>query len=255
MHKKGPVLFLGREDAGSNIKVPIPTEDGNGRIMWQQEWVMNELMKKKSQVLANSVTLKSCGVNSRCDGSGRAGGCESRVAYGAASGASGVSKGKGKANFRDSQDSDFGDIDFPVEFYNGHPVIRTTVQEKPISAAVDKMEAQIPQRILRRTQPLEDCMNIDVENQDRPKKTKNISRDQETAAKTKTVPFWEELRKEANVTTINDKLMETVVSIKLKELLSVLPDLISHWFGVKRVPPLQVKEKDLKEAFEVSATT
>ena len=53
--------------------------------------------------------------------------------------------------------------------------------------------------------------------------------------------------------TINDKLMETVVPIKLKELLSVLPDLISHWFGVKRVPPLQVKEKDLKEAFEVSA--
>ena len=98
-------------------------------------------------------------------------------------------------------------------------------------------------------------MDIDVENQDQPKKTKNASRDQETAAtKTKTVPFWEELRKEANVTTINDKLMETVVPIKLKELLSILPDLISHWFGVKRVPPLQVKEKDLKEAFEVSAT-
>ena len=56
------------------------------------------------------------------------------------------------------------------------------------------------------------------------------------------------------MTTINDKLMETVVPIKLKKLLSVLPDLISYWFGVKRVPPLQVKEKDLKEAFEVSAT-
>ena len=53
--------------------------------------------------------------------------------------------------------------------------------------------------------------------------------------------------------TINDKLIETVVPIKLKELLSVSPDLISHWFGVKRMPPLQVKEKDLKEAFEVSA--
>src|SRR5258705_6513231 len=53
--------------------------------------------------------------------------------------------------------------------------------------------------------------------------------------------------------TINDKLMETVVPIKLKELLSILPDLISHWFRVKRVPPLQMKEKDLKEAFEVSA--
>ena len=98
------------------------------------------------------------------------------------------------------------------------------------SAAVDKMEAQIPQRILRRTQPLEDCMDIDVENQDRPKKAKNASRDQETTAttKTKTVPFWEELRKEANVMTINDKLMDTVVPIKLKELLAISPNLISH---------------------------
>ena len=132
-------------------------------------------------------------------------------------------------------------------------MIRTTVQEKPISAAVDKMEAQIPQRILRRTQPLKDRMDINVENQDRPKKTKNASRDQETAAaKTKTVPFWEELRKEANVTTINDKFMETVVPIKLKELLSVSPDLISHWFGVKRVPPLNtlVLHYDIRAALK-----
>ena len=47
---------------------------------------------------------------------------------------------------------------------------------------------------------------------------RSTSRDQETATETKTVPFWEELRKEANVTTINDKLMGTVVPIKLKEL-------------------------------------
>ena len=96
VYKKGPVLFLGREDAGSNIKVLIPREDGNGKIVWQQEWVMNELIKKESQALANSVTLESCGINS---------GCESRIACGVASGASGasgVSKGKGKANFGDS---------------------------------------------------------------------------------------------------------------------------------------------------------
>ena len=109
MHKKSPVLFLRREDAASNIKVPIPREDGNGRIMWQQEWVMNELMKKESQVLANSITLKSYSVNSRCDGSRRASGCKSRVVCGVVSGASrasGVSKGKGKANFRNSRDDD-----------------------------------------------------------------------------------------------------------------------------------------------------
>src|SRR5258706_2884220 len=89
-----------------------------------------------------------------------------------------------------------------------------------------------------------------------PRNLNTGSRNHEPAAatKTKTIPFWEELRKEANIMTINDKLMETVVPIKLKELLSILPDLILHWFGVKRVPPLPVKEKDLKEAFEVSAT-
>ena len=161
MYTKGPVLFSGREDASSNIKVPIPREDGNGKMMWQREWVMNELMKKESQALVNSVTLESCSINSRYDGSGRASGCESRVAYAVTSGAS---KGKGKANFRDSRDDDDQDSDFPVEFYNGHPVIRTTAQEKQISTTVDKMEAQIPQRILRRTQPLKDCMDIDVEN-------------------------------------------------------------------------------------------
>ena len=119
-------------------------------------------MKKESQALANSIMLESCGVNS---------GCKSRVACGVArgasgaGGASGVSKGKVKANFRDSRDDD-QDSDFPVEFYNGHPVIRTTAQEKPISATVDKMEAQVPQRILRTTQPLEDHININFENQD-----------------------------------------------------------------------------------------
>ena len=132
---------------------------------------MNELIKKESQSLANSITLKSCGVNSGCEirGASKVSG-ESRVA----SGASGVSKGKGKANFRDSQDDNDQDSDFLVEFYNGHPVIRT-IAKKTISAAVDKMEAHIPQRILRRTQPLEDHMDIDVENQDQPKKTKNAS--------------------------------------------------------------------------------
>ena len=48
MYKKGPVLFLGPEDASSNIKVWMPREDGNAKIVWQQEWVMNKLMKKES---------------------------------------------------------------------------------------------------------------------------------------------------------------------------------------------------------------
>ena len=38
VHKKGPVLYLGREDSNTGIRVPIPVEHG-GRIMWQKEWV------------------------------------------------------------------------------------------------------------------------------------------------------------------------------------------------------------------------
>src|SRR5258705_9945298 len=139
VHKKGPVLFLGREDANSNIRVPIPTEDGSGKIMWQQEWVMNELMKKESQALgtANSVTWES-GFSGVSRGVSCMSGASGEAYSGVSRGAS--SKGKGKANFHDDDDQD----DFPVEFYNRHPVIRTTAQEKLISAAVDKMEAQIP---------------------------------------------------------------------------------------------------------------
>ena len=37
VNQKGVVLFLGHENAGRNIKVLIPREDGNGKIMWQRE--------------------------------------------------------------------------------------------------------------------------------------------------------------------------------------------------------------------------
>lgn len=90
---------------------------------------------------------------------------------------------------------------------------------------------------------------MDIDDENRPRKHKDANRE----AKTKTVPFWEELKNRADVSNINEKLLETVIPITLKELLSISPDLIAHWFGVKRVPPLQLKEKDLKEAFEVSA--
>src|SRR5258705_12126580 len=107
---------------------------------------------------------------------------------------------------------------------------------------------------------------MDIDDEDPLRKHKDTNRDREPAikeptTKTKALPFWEELRKGADVAGINDKLLETVIpSITLKELLSISPDLISHWFGVKRVPAIGggpgsgIKENDLKEAFEVSAT-
>ena len=61
MHKKSLVLFLGYKDTSSNIKVPILREDRNSKIMWQQEWVMNKLMKKESQALAKGEKWKKEG--------------------------------------------------------------------------------------------------------------------------------------------------------------------------------------------------
>ena len=42
-------LFLGREDSGSTVRVPFP-EEKDRRIVWQKEWVENELRKKESEV-------------------------------------------------------------------------------------------------------------------------------------------------------------------------------------------------------------
>ena len=48
IYKKCLVLFIGHENASSNSKVSILREDGNGKLVWQREWVMNKLMKKES---------------------------------------------------------------------------------------------------------------------------------------------------------------------------------------------------------------
>ena len=60
VHKKRQSLFLGPEDSNSGIRVPIPVEDSDGKVMWQKGWVAKELMKKESQAFgaANSVTLE-----------------------------------------------------------------------------------------------------------------------------------------------------------------------------------------------------
>lgn len=80
-------MFLGREDRNSNIRVPIPREDHNGKVMWPKKWVANELMKKESQALGavtNSLTLENSGAS--CGAS----------SYASSSKTS--SKGKGKAD-------------------------------------------------------------------------------------------------------------------------------------------------------------
>src|SRR5258705_158259 len=49
-------------------------------------------------------------------------------------------------------------------------------------------------------------------------------------------------------------LDKTVPNVTLKEILAISADLITEWFGVKKVPSIPLKEKDLKEAFEVCVT-
>src|SRR5258706_6301777 len=59
VHRKGQgqALYLGREDSGTTIRVPFP-EEKDGRIVWQKEWVENELKKKESEVKVNVIVLE-----------------------------------------------------------------------------------------------------------------------------------------------------------------------------------------------------
>ena len=58
-----------------------------------------------------------------------------------------------------------------------------------------------------------------------------------------------------DIAKISNKIVdETVPNLTLKEILAISLDLITKWFGVKKVPSVPLKEKDLKEAFEVYVT-
>lgn len=47
VHRKGVVLlYLGREDSGTNVRVPVPVEV-DGKISWQKEWVEREYQEER----------------------------------------------------------------------------------------------------------------------------------------------------------------------------------------------------------------
>ena len=46
VHGKRPVLYLGREDSGTSMRVPV-TAEMDGKVNWQREWVEKELKKKR----------------------------------------------------------------------------------------------------------------------------------------------------------------------------------------------------------------
>lgn len=50
------MLYLGREDSHTGIRVPVPTEE-EAKVIWQKDWVFQELSKKESQARVNSIIL------------------------------------------------------------------------------------------------------------------------------------------------------------------------------------------------------
>ena len=67
--------------------------------------------------------------------------------------------------------------------------------------------------------------------------------------------LWEKIRMEGDIAKINNKILDEMVpNLTLKEILAISPDLMTEWFGIKNVSSVPLKEKDLKEAFEVCVT-
>jgi len=58
--------------------------------------------------------------------------------------------------------------------------------------------------------------------------------------------MWNTLRESVNIGELSKRTLDAPVpGVTVRELLSISPDLIQQWFGVKRVPPLKAgKEPD-----------
>src|SRR5258705_2970154 len=240
VHRKGQgqALYLGREDSGTTIRVPFP-EEKDGRVVWQKEWVENELRKKESEVKVNVIVLE-----------------KSR-------------EGELKKGERGEDQ---------IEYMNGQPVVVTRVkveEEEEYEAVIEekrvrgrddegenkrkkKIAVEIPARskVLGRGEPMDVDNDEDMGARGQEKKEKGKEVEKRTSAKTKAQKhLWEKIREEADINKISEKILETAVpNLTLKEVLSISPDLITEWFGVKRVPSVPLKEKDLKEVFEVCVT-
>ena len=53
VHYKGRILHLGQKDIGDSIRVPVPVEL-DGKIIWQKDWVHDQLRKKESEIAGPS---------------------------------------------------------------------------------------------------------------------------------------------------------------------------------------------------------
>ena len=71
VHYKGRILHLGQKDVGNSVRVPVPIEV-DGKIIWQKDWVYDQLRKKESEMVeagpsgtsnASCITVESSGDN------------------------------------------------------------------------------------------------------------------------------------------------------------------------------------------------
>ena len=51
-------MYLAQEGVGDPVRVPVPVEI-EGKIMWQQDWVKQQLLKEESEIArANCMTVE-----------------------------------------------------------------------------------------------------------------------------------------------------------------------------------------------------
>jgi len=57
--------------------------------------------------------------------------------------------------------------------------------------------------------------------------------------------MWSQLRESIDIGELSKRTLDAPVpGVTVRELLSISPDLIQQWFGIKRVPPIKSKEPD-----------
>jgi hypothetical protein len=287
IHKRGSSVFLGREDSGINVRVPFPSEK-DGEITWQKEWVQIELAKKESEGRVNSITLEQ-GKRAQKQAERYV---RKAAPQTAKSGASHRAQQRAPQPEPEEESEEEGDDDDKnneeIEYINGYPVVVTKVEvdqeayveEKRMRSEEDDgdnkkkrfaVNIPAPKKILTRGEPMELDTDKDMGKQNfdmRPRTAvkpgveaspEASSSKDKGKGKAKPVPktlsLWEKIRTEGDVTKISKKILDqTVPNLTLKEILAISPDLITEWFGVKKVPSVPLKEKDLKEAFEVCVT-
>ena len=98
------------------------------------------------------------------------------------------------------------------------------------------VEIPAPRKVLNRGKPMEVDTDLDMGKSKNAVKDKEIDKGKaKEKTQTKTQALWEKVRTEGDITKVSNKILEgTIPNLTLKEVLSISPDLITEWFGVKK---------------------